>query len=427
MAESYRAAFDRVRPLINPTSTYGWRKGNYLFLFLVACGFVPGTAAGMFVGQSFLLTQLAKVEWLQPWMLPIRIAVALGIVIGFITVFGLFAIWMERKVSARIHGRLGPMEVGLFHGWLQTLADGIKLLAKEDLIPASADRVLFILAPIAAFAGVFLTYLVVPFHGEAGGIVADLSVGLFFFTAVGAVEAIGVIMAGWASNSKWALFGAMRTATQVVSYELPLGLVYLTVAVVAGSLRLSEIVAGQEGWFVHWYVFKSPFVALAFIIYMIASLAETKRAPFDLPEAESELVAGYHTEYSSMRFSIFFLAEYAAMYVVAALAAAMFLGGWYTGVAPIDSYLFGTLAGADTWWGPLIAVGAGTTVSVSKAMLIVFLQMWIRWTLPRVRLDQVMFLCLRVLLPFGMIALLGATFWEAMLPDSSFFGIFSRG
>lgn len=416
MAESYRVAFDRALPLINPTSRYGWSRGHYLPLFIVACVFVPAVASGIFVVQDILIRWLSGFEALADWIIPIRIVLAFAIILAFVNVFSIYAVWMERKVSGHIQGRLGPMEVGRFHGWLQTLADGLKLMTKEDLIPGSADKALFILAPIFAFVGVLLTYLVVPFHGAEGGIAADLHAGLYFFTAVGAVEAIGVIMAGWASNSKWALFGAMRTATQVVSYELPLGLCYLSVVVVAGTLRISEIIGGQEGWFVHWYVFKSPFLAVAFVIYFVASLAEVKRAPFDLPEAESELVAGYHTEYSSMRFAIFFLAEYAAMYVVAALATAMFLGGWYTGIGPLDKLIFAEGLFESETWSRVVALGFGTTVAVSKAMLLVFLQMWIRWTYPRVRLDQVMHLCLKVLLPIGMVVVFGATLWEAIFP-----------
>jgi NADH-quinone oxidoreductase subunit H len=293
----------------------------------------------------------------------------------------MYAVWLERKVSGRIQGRLGPMEVGWFHGWLQTLADGVKLMAKEDLIPATADKVLFILAPIIAFTGVLLTYLIVPFHGSDFGIIADLDAGLYFFAAVASVEAIGIIMAGWASNNKWSLFGTMRTATQVVSYELPIGLCFLGVVAVAGSLQISTIVTGQAGWFWHWSILQNPILPLLFIIYIVAQLAETKRAPFDLPEAESELVAGFHTEYSSMRFSLFFLSEYASMYVVAVLAAVMFLGGWFTGIAPLDQALFG---GEAPGWVPVVA---GSLVMISKATLIVFVQIWVRWTYPRVRLD----------------------------------------
>ena len=425
MSESKQSALERARPLMNPTSRYGWTRGNYLPLFIVACLFLPATAAALFVAQDVLIQWLKGFEGLQGWLLPIRIVVAFGILAAFVTVFSMYAVWVERKVSGRIQSRIGPMEVGWFHGWLQTLADGFKLMAKEDLIPGPADKALFILAPIFTFAGVLLTYLIVPFHGAGGGIAADLNVGLYFFTAVGAVEAIGVIMAGWASNSKWALFGAMRTATQVVSYELPLGLCYLTVVIVAGSLQLSEIIAGQGGWFLHWNVFHSPFLALGFVIYFIASLAETKRAPFDLPEAESELVAGYHTEYSSMRFSIFFLAEYAAMYVVAALATAMFLGGWWTGIGPLDELVFEKGLFDSESWSRVIGLGFGTAVAVSKAMLLVFLQVWIRWTYPRVRLDQVMHLCLKFLLPFGMVAVFGATLWEVIFPGR--FGWFLGG
>ena len=422
---------DEVRYLINPTSSYSWTHKGYWFLFLLAAGFVPGNAGLMFGAYYFILEKLAGIEAIQGFLLPIQIVLNFAIIVGFITIFSMFAVWMERKVSGHIHGRLGPMEVGIghFHGWMQTLADGIKLMAKEDLIPAAADKVLFILAPIIAFTGVLMTFLVIPFHGLAGGIAADLNVGLYFFAAIGAVEAIGVIMAGWASNSKWALFGAMRTATQVVSYELPISLVFLAIVMLAGTLSVHGIVDGQQGWLLDWYVFHNPFTLIAFVVYIVAQLAETKRAPFDLPEAESELVAGYHTEYSSMRFSIFFLAEYAAMYVVAALAVALFLGGWFTGIKPLDEWIYLKDAVDPGLGRKLLAVFLGTAVTTSKAMLIVFVQMWVRWTLPRVRLDHVMYLCLKVLLPFAMVCAFGVALWQAITGGQSMFdlvaGIFS--
>ncbi len=329
------------------------------------------------------------------WALPITLWVSL---------VGLISIWLERKISAHIQCRLGPMEVGP-HGALQTIADGVKLLAKEDLIPDGADRMLFALAPILAFAGTFVSFAVIPFGPDL--IITDLDTGLYFLAAIGSLEAIGVIAAGWASNNKWALFGSVRAATQVVCYEIPMGLAFVTVAAVAGTLSMTEIVEQQNGMLWNWYLFRNPFMPLAFISYYIASLAECKRAPFDLPEAESELVSGFHTEYSGMRFAIFFLAEYAAMYVVSALAVVLFLGGWYTGIAPVDKAL-----AASPLWGNVV----GALVIITKSFALIFVQMWLRWTLPRVRLDQMMHLCLKVMVPIGMFVLVFAALWQALLP-----------
>ncbi len=336
-----------------------------------------------------------------PKFIGVAAAWAVGITV-FVSVAALFFVWLERKVSAHIQCRLGPMEVGP-HGVLQTLADGLKLLAKEDIIPEGADRFLFALAPILAFAGTFVSFAVLPFGPDL--VIADLDLGIFFLAAVGSLEAIGVIAAGWASNNKWSLFGSVRAATQVVSYEIPMGIAFVTVAVVAGTLSLNGMVESQNGMFWNWLVFRNPFMPIVFISYYIASLAECKRAPFDLPEAESELVSGFHTEYSGMRFGIFFIAEYAAMYVVSALAVVMFLGGWYTGIAPVDAWVAKSA---------LLANLVGAIVLITKSFALVFLQMWLRWTLPRIRLDQMMYLCLKVMVPIGMVCLIGAALWQGI-------------
>ncbi len=432
--------------LLNPHHAQTYTGRAYWGLFPYAALFVPALTAGLLVAWEALLhvTGLPTVTG-GIWTVARPLLLGLGwvhVVIIFITIFSMFAVWMERKVSAHMQCRTGPMEVGRVqgrsgfflpihkiafrlwpkswspHGWLQTLADGIKLMGKEDLIPKDADRWIFILAPIVAFTGVFISFLVIPFHGlQSSFIPADLDTGVFFFAAVTSIEAIGVIMAGWASNNKWALFGAMRAATQVVSYELPIGLAFLTVVVAAGSLRVSDIVAAQGPDYgaLAWFVFRSPFLLIAFVIYFISSLAECKRAPFDLPEAESELISGFHTEYSSMRFSIFFLAEYAAMYVVAAFAAVLFLGGWWTGIPPVDRFLVEAAKG-DALLQRLLAAGIGVFSVVGKAMVLVFFQMAARWTYPRARLDQVMYLCLKVFLPFGLLTLVAGTAWELAFP-----------
>lgn len=335
----------------------------------------------------------------------LRAALAIAVwavpITAFFSVVGLVSVWLERKISAHMQCRLGPMEVGP-HGSLQTLADGLKLLGKEDLVPKDADKFLFGLAPMLVFASVFVAFAVIPFSEKA--IIADLDVGIFFLAAVGSLEAIGVVMAGWSSNNKWSLFGAVRAATQVVSYEIPLGLALLTTVVLGGSLSMIELTHAQAGWISNWFIFRNPFIWVAFIIYYIAALAECKRAPFDLPEAESELVSGFHTEYSGMRFAIFFLAEYGAMYVVSAIAAVAFLGGWYTGIPAIDAI--------DGVVGNLI----GAVVIITKSFILICIQMWIRWTLPRIRLDQMMDLCLKYLLPFSLIVLVLSTLWQGLLP-----------
>jgi len=353
------------------------------------------------------------------WLAGLAMLLACVAVFAFIAVFALIAVWMERKVSAHMQCRLGPMEVGP-HGILQTMADGAKLFVKEDFIPRLADRALFVIAPVIVFTGVFIRFVPIPFGENL--IASDLNLGLFFLASVGSVEVIGVIMAGWASNNKWSLFGTIRTATQMVSYEIPIGIAFVTVAVNAGSLSLVEIVDGQRHSVLSWYIFRDPFLFILCIIYVIASLAECKRSPFDLPEAESELVSGFHTEYSGMRFALFFMAEYAAMYLVSAIAVVAFFGGWFTGIPPIDR--IGEGAGAG---GFAMALGFAIKVLViiGKAMGIVFVQMWVRWTLPRVRLDQMMHVCLKVLLPISMACLVGSAFWKLLTGGRYFFGLIS--
>ena len=356
--------------------------------------------------------------------------ITIGVVFGFVNVFAIGAVWSERKVSAHMQCRLGPMEVGP-HGLLQTVADGLKLLTKEDIIPRLADKPLFAIAPAVVFAGVLMRFVPLPFGDKL--IASDLDLGLFFIAAVGAVEVLGVIMAGWASNNKWSLFGTIRTATQMVSYEIPIGIAFVTVILCSGSFSLMEIVNQQGGlltdaetlttdnlgWIWHWNLFRNPFMPILAIVYFIASLAECKRAPFDLPEAESELVSGFHTEYTGMRFALFFLAEYAAMYLVAAVAVVIFLGGWWSGIYPLDALGMGPDATILTkTLGLLVKVG----VFLSKAFALVFVQMWIRWTLPRIRLDQMMYVCWKVLLPISLVCFVGSCLWELVSGGASVFG-----
>ena len=330
----------------------------------------------------------------------ISVIYAVGI-IAFVSVFALVAIYLERKVSAHIQDRLGPMDTGGWHGWSQTVADTLKLLLKEDIIPTAADRPLFKLAPYIVFTGSFAAWAVIPFSETLIG--ADINIGVFYLVAVSSLGVIGILMAGWASNNKWALYGAMRSAAQMVSYEIPIALALLVPIMLAQSLSMEQLVMIQAGGFWHWTVFSHlPFPLIAFVIYFWASLAETNRTPFDIPEAESELVAGYHVEYSGMRFAMFFLAEYANMFVVSAVVTAVFLGGWYAPFSFMDisvetSKIGHALSGA--FWFTL------------KAMLLVIVQMWLRWTLPRLRVDQLMHICWKVFLPFSFLNVLLVSLW----------------
>jgi NADH-quinone oxidoreductase subunit H len=307
--------------------------------------------------------------------------------------FALFAVWLERKISAHMQDRLGPMRTGGWHGWSQTIADILKLIQKEDIIPTAADSRLFKLAPYVVFGGAYAAYAAIPF--SAAYIGSEINVGLFYIIAISSIVVIGLLMAGWASNNKWSLFGALRSAAQIVSYEVPVAISLLAVVMVAGTFDLQQINQMQTGWFWNWFMFqKFPFLVLALVIYFVASLAETNRTPFDIPEAESELVGGYHTEYGGMRFAILFLSEYANMFAVSAIAATLFLGGWNS---PFGEFL------AGPWWGAFWFI--------AKGMTFIFVQMWLRWTLPRLRVDQLMYVGWKVLIPFSFLIVIGVGFW----------------
>ncbi len=309
----------------------------------------------------------------------------------------LFLVWLERKVSAHIQDRLGPMIVGGWHGWAQTLADGLKLLLKEDIVLDTTDKTLFKMAPFLVFMGAFAAYVVLPFG--ASSFVSDLNIGILYILALGSLAVVGIIMAGWASNNKYSLYGGMRAAAQIISYEIPAAIALMTVIIPVGSLSMVDIVNAQKGGIQNWFLFQyPPFIFLAFIIYFIASLAEVNRTPFDIPEAESELVAGYHTEYTGIRFAIFFIAEYANMFLVAAVITTLFLGGW-------------TSVGSEETQKII-----GPFVFYIKAVALIFLQMWLRWSLPRLRVDQLMYLSWKVLLPISFAMVLGvgwvAVYWK---------------
>lgn len=346
------------------------------------------------------------------------LALVAMVYLPFLGVLGMIAIWGERKIAGHIQSRLGPNRVGPF-GLLQSLADGMKLIFKEDLIPADADRFLFRLAPYLAFAPVFAAFAALPF-GPNMVFEPRLAAGLFWILAILSVEVMGVILAGWASNNKWSVYGAMREACQMVSYEIPLGISIIVGVMTAGTLNVVTMSHMQGGGLHTWLIYRNPFAFVAFFVFFIASLASNKRAPFDLPESESELVAGFHTEYSGFRFSVFFFAEYAAMFVIGGIQAALFLGGWHDPFGLIGHFYNEWAVKDDPMnhVGPLVLlnlIGAG--IFIAKASLIMLVQMWLRWTLPRPRIDQVLYACVKVLLPLACVLLLGATLWQLFVPE----------
>ncbi len=287
--------------------------------------------------------------------------------------------YVDRKVWAAIQLRRGPNVVGPF-GLLQPFADGLKLVLKETIIPAAANRFLFILAPMITFITALIAWAVVPF--DDGWVIADINVGILYLFAISSLGVYGIIIAGWASNSKYAFLGALRSAAQMVSYEVSIGFVLITVLLCAGSLNLSEIVKAQSGGFWHWYFI--PLLPM-FVIFFVSALAETNRTPFDLPMSEAELVAGFHTEYSAMAFGLFFLGEYANMILLSALGAVLFLGGWH---APFDF--------APFTWVP------GVVWFALKIAFLLFVFSWTKGTLPRYRYDQLMRLGWKVFLPISL-------------------------
>jgi len=335
-----------------------------------------------------------------------------------ISAIAMLGIWAERRVAARIQSRLGPNRVGPF-GLLQSIADGVKLLLKEDLLPGDADGFLFNLAPYLAFTPVFAAFLALPF-GPDFTFEPRLNVGVFWLLAILSVEVMGIILAGWASNNKWSIYGAMREACQMVSYEIPLGMSIIVGVMTAGTLNLVRLGHLQSGGVHTWIIFRNPFVLASFFVYFVASLASNKRAPFDLPESESELVAGYHTEYSGLRFSFFFFAEYAQMFVIAGIQTALFLGGWNDPFGLIGYYYHQFSGEPSSHMIGLIALNLiGCGIFVFKCAIIIYVQMWVRWTFPRPRIDQVLYACMKVLLPMACALLFGAALWQLFIPERS--------
>ena len=377
-------------------------------------------------GGNVLSTWLGEVapSGAPSWLLVTFTAVVgVSVLIGIVSVIAMFSVWLERKVSGHIQCRYGPMYAGGWHGWAQSLADGVKLLLKEDTVPLGADRVLFMLAPAIVLGSIFGALVAMPL--APGVYFADVQLGVFFIVAMSSMTTIGVVMAGWASNSKWSLFGSMREAAQVVAYEVPLGLSLLVPLIVAGTFNLLEASELQKGlWGMDWFImpWNNPFMIPAGILFLVAVLAETKRAPFDLPEAESELVAGFHTEYSGIRWSFFFMEEYAAMFLMSLVAAVFFLGGFESPFTRLAEWAFvreialdgGIAREAALFHLPVLYQLTAGLVLIAKALFGVFLMMWLRWTLPRLRIDQVMTMGYKYLTPLALLCVLGAGFWEAI-------------
>jgi NADH-quinone oxidoreductase subunit H len=317
--------------------------------------------------------------------------IQVGLVVGITTGWVAYATYLERKISAFMQARLGPMRVGPW-GLLQPIADGLKLLTKEDFIPENADRWIFFVAPYIAVVAAFIVLAVVPF-GPDWAVITDVNIGVLFVLAVSSVGVLALILAGWSSNSKYALLGALRSSAQMVSYEVSMGLAIIGALMFARTLSLSGIVVAQQSDAV-WFIIYQP---VGFMIFVISGIAENNRAPFDLPEAESELVAGFHTEYSGFRWSLFFMAEYAAMVVVTAVATTLYLGGWYfPWVYKLEA------AGYHN-----VYVAISVFVFLAKAGVLLYLYFWLRWTLPRFRYDQLMDLGWKWMLPAALINIVG--------------------
>ncbi|MGH7254885.1 MAG: NADH-quinone oxidoreductase subunit NuoH [Nitrospirales bacterium] len=325
------------------------------------------------------------------------------VVMGVILLTIMFLTLAERKVLGWMQDRMGPMEVGPY-GVLQPIADGLKLFFKEDIVPAGANKFLFSLAPLLSFVAAFIGFAVIPFGPnltmEAFGVefkpfvISDINIGILIILAFTSIGAYGIILGGWSSNSKYSLLGGLRSAAQVISYELNVGLAIIGVLLLAGSLSLVKIAEAQSGGFWNWYIFAFPAPQIfAFVVFVISSVAETNRLPFDLPEAESELVAGFFTEYSGMRFAFFFLAEYANMILVSCIASLLFLGGWN---APYPGTLLERLGFADFAWAESVVWFA------AKVYFFLFLFFWLRATLPRLRYDQLMRFGWKVMLPIAL-------------------------
>lgn len=345
-------------------------------------------------------------------------AVVAGIIVGVMATIGGLGTYAERKISADLQMRMGPNRVGPF-GLLQFLADGVKMILKEDIVTSQADRFTFNLAPVLCMVGVFATLAVIPY--SSGFMMADLNVGIFYLVGMASLVGVGVFLGGYASNSKWSMLGGMRGASQIISYEIPATITIISIVLLAGGLSMKTLIDGQGGAPHEWYIFHNPFAFVGFFVYFISALAETNRAPFDLPEAESELVSGYHTEYTGMKFGLFALAEYIEVFVVCGVAVALFLGGYKVPFNLGSGAILVEKLGMDGMIaqniGQFLELGAFFT----KTLALYYVVIWVRWTLPRLRVDQLMSLCWKYLTPIAIFNLLGCAVWMYAFNGKSIF------
>ncbi len=342
------------------------------------------------------------------------------ILVGFAATVGGLGTYAERKISADIQMRQGPNRVGPY-GILQFLADGVKLIMKEDIIPLQVDKFTFYIAPVLCLVGVFAALAIFPV--SSGFILTDLNVGIFYLLGITSLVGVGVFLGGYSSNSKWSMLGGMRGASQIISYEIPVTITILSIVLLAGGLSMGALVESQGGAPQNWNLFHNPFTFVGFFIYFIAALAETNRAPFDLPEAESELVSGYHTEYSGMRFGFFALAEYIEVLVVCGVATALFLGGYKVPMDLGSGKFLIERFGMDSMFakniGQFLEVGSFLT----KTFLLYYVVIWVRWTLPRLRVDQLMTVCWKYLTPIALFNLIGCAVWIYFFEGRSIYQI----
>src|SRR5213082_258840 len=348
---------------------------------LVADGFVPGG--------------------LPLWAYYLGAMLVFGGIVVFVFILPIAGIttWVERRVAGRIQSRIGPNRTGPA-GFLQWLADGIKSVLKEDIVPSAADVPLFKLAPYVVMTGFVGAFVALPFGGPL--IIADLNVGILYITAVTSLVVVGILMAGWSSNNKWSLLGGIRSAAQIVSYEIPAGLSIFPIVMLSGALSMQSIIQEQGAAPWTWFVFRTPFTFIAFFIFFVAALAEGNRTPFDLPEAESELVMGFATEYSGLRNLLFFMAEWGNLYIIGAVVTTLFLGGWQIPLALAEH--------------PVPRTVLQFALFFAKAYFWVFVAVWLRWTLPRIRDDQMMVMCWKYLVPLAFVNLMGTAVWMVLFP-----------
>ena len=350
--------------------------------------------------QSLIDAKLTP-EGVADWVFYLTAALVFGgiVVFGFVLPIAGITTWVERRIMGRMQSRIGPNRVGPA-GFLQWLADGIKNMLKEDIVPTAADGPLFRFAPYVVMTGFVGTFAVLPFTSAL--IIADLNVGILYVTSVTALVVVGILMAGWASNNKWSLLGGIRSAAQIVSYEIPAGLSIFPIVLLTGSLSMQDIIKAQGAGPYSWFLFANPFTFLAFFVFFVSALAEGNRTPFDLPEAESELVAGFATEYSGMRNLLFFMAEWGNLYVIGAIVTTLFLGGWHI---------------PFTFENPIVQHGLEFATFFLKAYGVgVLVPIWLRWTLPRIRVDQMMAMCWKYLVPIAFVNLLGTAAWMLWVP-----------